>query len=86
MGGYVASAADAHGRNKVFVQVVDVLDCATRHVACQRHVVEHREVLHEFAKTDAARMWTNPNAEFRCAHTLMVAGTSAACSTVSSPR
>ena len=57
------AVADHDRVGEVFVQVVDVLDDPVGGGAGHREVVEHREVLDEFAQPDAARVRADGDAE-----------------------
>src|SRR5439155_21520026 len=65
LGGHVAAAPDDDGIHEVLVQVIDELGHAIVHAAGNGEVVEHREVLHQFAQPDATRVGANRHAELR---------------------
>lgn len=52
-GGDVVAVLDDGGVGEVLVEVVDVLDDAVLAAAGHRDVVEHRQVLHQLAQSDA---------------------------------
>src|SRR5581483_12272757 len=62
-GGQVAPVADHHRVGEVVVQVVDVLDDPVVAGTGDGEVVEHRQVLHEFAQAHAAGVRADRDAE-----------------------
>ena len=61
---YVSSVADNYATEKVFVQMVDLVNHAVMHRGGDAQIVEHREMLHVLAKTYSASVRTHGNLEF----------------------
>ena len=65
LGRDVAAVADHDRIDEMLVQVIDELGDAIVHAARHGDVIEHRQVLHQLAQPDAARMRTDRHAELR---------------------
>src|SRR5712691_3621167 len=65
LGREVASLADDGGIDEVLVQMIDELGDAVVHPSGDGDIVEHRQVLHELAQSDAADMRADRHAELR---------------------
>ena len=61
--GHVAPTFNDDRVHKMLVQVGSVLDHAVLQRAADRDVVEEREMLHIFRQANAARVWTDRDAE-----------------------
>src|SRR5947209_3921469 len=62
---HIVSIANDHWIAKVLVQVIDIFDDTVLQRGTDRDVIEDRDMLHIFAETNAARMWTHRHAKFR---------------------
>src|SRR5260221_3983561 len=62
LGRKVTSIADAHRINEMLVEVVDELNRAIVHLAADRDIVGHGQMLHQFAQAHAAGMREDPDA------------------------
>src|SRR4029453_8719145 len=60
---HVARAVDDHGIDEMLVKVIDELGHAILERAADRDVVEHRQMLHELAESDTARVRADRHAE-----------------------
>ena len=61
----VATVAHDSGIAEVLVQVIDPFDHPVLERSADRDVVEHREMLYVFAKSDTTRVRTDRNLELR---------------------
>src|SRR4029079_4855508 len=61
----VAAAAHHHRIDEMLVQVIDELGDAVVHARRHRQKVPHRQVLHQFAEPDAARVRADRDSELR---------------------